>query len=106
MPPVRQRPLEDSRSETSSTVTNIKDRSGLNQTLTSAIIKGRKVITGPVNGVVALPKPVVNGNVAISTEHDPNLPRVSRHICSSREPLREDDLLIFSLADRLAQILL
>lgn len=72
MPPARQRPLEDSRSETSSTITNVKDRPGLHQTSNSAIPKSRRVIPGPVNAGSTLPRPVVNGTVPAPGELEPN----------------------------------
>ena len=76
MPAARQRPLEDSRSETSSTITNLKDRSMFGLNAATSILKGRKPSNIPTNGFTNTTKALANGPTAPVPELDPNLPRV------------------------------
>ena len=83
MPAARQRPLEDSRSETSSTIATLKDRSALAHTTTmlTTTVKSRKPHNIPAISLGAASKVLVNGGgttvgAAVVPELDPNLPKV------------------------------
>ena len=83
MPAARQRPLEDSRSETSSTIATLKDRSALVHTTTmlTTTVKSRKPHAVPAISLGAVSKILVNGGgmaatAALLPEVDPNLPKV------------------------------
>ncbi|EXJ57975.1 hypothetical protein A1O7_05398 [Cladophialophora yegresii CBS 114405] len=62
MPPARARNVDDSRSETSSTITNQKEKSALGPTSGSGVSKGKKSAPGGHNGTSAGSKAAVTGN--------------------------------------------
>ncbi|OCT50925.1 hypothetical protein CLCR_08830 [Cladophialophora carrionii] len=85
MPPARARNVDDSRSETSSTITNQKEKSALGPTSGSGVSKGKKSAPGGHNGASAGSKAAVTGNgstaapaaapPAVEADKDPSLPR-------------------------------
>lgn len=91
MAPPRARNLDDSRSETSSTITNQKDKSALGGISSVGVFKGKR--SGPgQNATQGGTKTVVNGNTTaaaaaallaaaplavVNKDPDPSLPRVS-----------------------------
>lgn len=99
MPPARPRNIDDSRSETSSTITNQKEKSTLPPTSVSGVLKGKRSQTshnGPGGGgnksAVAGP-PAPSTTTAEETEKDANQPQVCfalpksifsrNHLCES-----------------------
>ncbi|KIW80871.1 hypothetical protein Z517_03894 [Fonsecaea pedrosoi CBS 271.37] len=83
MPPARGRNVDDSRSETSSTITNLKDKSALGPTSGSGVSKGKRFASG-LNVPNAGSKAAMNGNGTAAApasaapaeeDKDPNLPR-------------------------------
>ncbi|KIV84302.1 hypothetical protein PV11_00090 [Exophiala sideris] len=76
MPPARPRNLDDSRSDASSIVTNLKDKSLLGPTSGSGVSKNKRPApnTSAANGST---KAVLNGSApaGVEAERDPNLPR-------------------------------
>lgn len=81
MPPARPRNVDDSRSETSSTIANQKEKPPLGPTSGSGVSKGKR-LTSNLNGSSGASKALVNGvaipapPTATDGEKDPNLPRV------------------------------
>ncbi|ETI27378.1 hypothetical protein G647_09568 [Cladophialophora carrionii CBS 160.54] len=85
MPPARARNVDDSRSETSSTITNQKEKSALGPTSGSGVSKGKKSVPGGHNGASVGSKATVTGNgstaapaaapPAVEADKDPSLPR-------------------------------
>lgn len=88
MAPARPRGVDDSRSETSSSITNLKDRSLLGPAGHSAASKGKRVVSSVQNvhqGVPLVTKNAQNGIAAAApVETDSNIARVRCHICTGR----------------------
>ncbi len=103
MPPARQRNVDDSRSETSSTLTNQKDKSVLGPTSASGVSKGKRAAPPLLNGSGGGNKaPVIDvtapsDSATQPTAKDPSLPRV----CPRSRTVVEMRLTITRLADRL-----
>lgn len=79
MAPTRPRGVEDSRSETSSLITNLKDRSLLGPAGNSAVAKGKRVASNTQNTHPGLPSYAKNGTSGTATtpaESDQNTARV------------------------------
>ncbi|KIX02193.1 uncharacterized protein Z518_08132 [Rhinocladiella mackenziei CBS 650.93] len=81
MPPARSRNIDDSRSETSSTITNQKEKSLFGPASGSGVSKGRRVVSSALNGSSAGNKTSTNGAAAPSAsavtdgDQDLNLPQ-------------------------------
>jgi hypothetical protein len=76
MPPARPRPVDDSRSETSSTIGNIKERNALLAATGAGVSKSKRAAMNAQHSTL---KPVINGVAsghAAAAETDPSLPRV------------------------------
>jgi hypothetical protein len=81
MAPARPRGVDDSRSETSSSITNLKDRSLLGPAGTSAIAKGRRANSNLQSGLSLNAKALPNGTpagAAVDSESNVARVRVSR----------------------------
>lgn len=77
MAPARPRGIDDSRSETSSSITNLKDRSLLGPAGTSAIAKGRRVNSSLQSGLSLNAKALPNGTPAAApVDSESNVARV------------------------------
>jgi len=80
MAPARPRGVDDSRSETSSSITNLKDRSLLGPAGTSAIAKGKRVNSNLHSGISVSAKALPNGTAAAApVDSDVNIPRIQWH---------------------------
>jgi hypothetical protein len=78
MAPARPRGIDDSRSETSSSITNLKDRSLLGPSNTSAIAKGKRVHSSLHSGLFLDAKSLPNGASAPApVDSESNVARVS-----------------------------
>ena len=77
MAPARPRGIDDSRSETSSSMTNLKDRSLLGPAGTSAVAKGKRVNSSLHSGLSVNAKALPNGTAATApVDSDSNVARV------------------------------
>lgn len=77
MAPARPRGIDDSRSETSSSITNLKDRSLPGPSNTPAIVKGKRVHSSLQSGLFIDAKSLPNGTTAPApVDSESNVARV------------------------------
>jgi hypothetical protein len=96
MAPARPRGVDDSRSETSSSITNLKDRSLLGPAGTSAIAKGKRVNSTLHSGLSVNAKTLPNGTSATApVDSDSNVARV-RFSCAILMDILEELILFLN----------